>query len=223
MSSPKIGEEFERAIYGKKEEETEGLERRLGILSYLSRKPCSTSSEIAKFMKISDRGVLWHLRAMEKAGTIGEVVIDKKTRFFIRGCVREGDCGVFSLIKDRKTRKAVATIFENPGITQKRLSENLQLSRQSTGRILRRLEKAGVITSIRDGKNMRYYPTRKLTELRRIYEERTENASKRIKGLVKDLGMDFDITLDREGLLYMKIAGRDVRFSTDPLRSALED
>ncbi len=223
MSSPRIGEEFERAISGEDNRKTEGFERRLDILSHLSRNPCCTSSEIAKLMNISDRGVLWHLRAMERLEFVGEAEIGAKKRFFIRMHVREGDCEVLSLVKESRVRKIFLTVLESPGIKQKELSESLLLSRQSMGKILKKLMASGILAETRDGRNMRYYPTKKLSELQKLYEERRSNASDRIKEIVRAMGMEYEITMDRDGLLYMKIGNKDVRFGTDPMKSILEE
>lgn len=223
MSSPRIGEEFEKAISGKKDRKTEGFERPPDILSFLSRNPCSTSTAIARALGISERGVMWHLRAMKRLEFVAEMDINSKKRFFIKMHVREEDCEVLSLIKQPTVRKIFMDVLENPGIRQKALSKNVKISRQSMSKILKKLMEKGILTGTRDGRNMRYYPTKKLQELQRIYEERRESVSRRIREIVRAMGMEYEITMDRDGLLYMKIGNRELRFGTDPIRSIMEE
>jgi len=222
MSAPNIGEEFEKAVSGRDDERVEGLEKKIALLSHLSRNPCSTSSEIANALGISERGVLWHLKAMERSDFVGELAGSRR-RFFIKMHVREGDCELISLLKERKVRDLIRDLLENPGTCQKSIAESLNISRQSAGKLLKRMVHTGILAETRDGRRTRYYMTKRLSEMRKFYEERRESASERIRNIVGKLGIGYEINLERDGMLYLKIRDNLVRFGTDPVISVLGD
>ncbi|GEM_PF-3387685 len=217
-----IGEDLNELIHGKKILELSGLEKRVVIISYLSERPCSTSYMIATNLSISERGVLWHLRSMEKKDIIGEKELEGKNRFFIMDHIRGEDCHVFSILSEKKIGKIFSTAYERPGITKTELAEIFEVSRQRMWKLTKRLIESGLLKEVKDGRYNRYYLSKKSEELAMVYAERTNSTSSIIEHAIKKIGLNYEIIAHRNGILHLKIGDKEMTFSTDPFRSALE-
>ena len=65
-------------------------------------------------------------------------------------------------------------IFNNPGCSQRELSENSGMSYGSVSSTMKSLQSMGLISSVSDGSHIRYYPTKLLTEKSDDYYKRSK-------------------------------------------------
>lgn len=223
MGHSRIGEDLEARISGKKHTDTASLEKKVIILSYISRKPCCTSYIISKELHLSERGVLWHLRTMEKIGVTEEVDIDGKKRFLISDQIKKEHCRIFSALLNKKIKDSLISIVESPGITGNELEDVLGMSRQNLWKTLKKLNELSLIKRIKDGRYVRYHPSEFLSSIASMYEERRNFLASKIENAMKSMGLNY-ITLEhRNGILYVRMGENDITFSTDPLKSSLEE
>ncbi len=221
MAPAGMGEELEKAMSGQETATETGTSRKILILSFLSERPCSTAGQISRNFKISTRGVLWHIRGMKKEQMISEID-DTKTRYFITGSIKSSDCGIFTLLSDERARMILHTVAREPGLTQKDIAANIGISRELVGKIVNMIIKNGLISGIRDGKNRRYFITEKIEHMQNEYSERRKAVKEIIEGVMKELGAEFKPDVERDGVLYLKIGNKELKFSTDPFKSCLE-
>ena len=222
MKRSGIGEDLEAIIKGNRMREASGMERKLIILSYLSERPCSTSYAIAKSLSISERGALWHLRSMEKREILGSVEAEGKKRFFIRHQIKNEHCSIFSTLSEKRLRNVLLMVIERPGISESEICERLRVSRQTSWRIAKKLLQSGLIKEMKDGRYTRYHPSEFLKELESVYAERRDSVASIIEADIRKIGFSPVIIAHRNGILHLKLEDREMAFSTDPFRSALE-
>ncbi len=221
MAPAGMGEELEKAMSGQERAGEPGVSKKILILSFLSQRPCSTVGQISRNFKISARGVLWHIGGMKKEQIISEIN-DIKIRYFISGSIRASDCGIFTILSDDRARAILHAIAREPGVTQKEIAVNLGISRELTGKIIKKLIKNNLVGSIRDGKNRRYFITKRIGEMEKEYSERRKAVKDVLEGIMKELGVEFSPDVERDGALYLRIGDEELKFSTDPLKSSLE-
>jgi predicted transcriptional regulator len=222
MKRSGIGEDLEAVIRGERMMEASGMERKAIILSYLSERPCSTSYAIANALNISERGALWHFRSMEKREIIGETELDGKRRFFITDHIKNEHCRIFSILSEKRLRGILIMVVESPGISSSEISDKLDVTRQASWKLVKKLLKSGLIKEVKDGRKTRYYPSETLREMESIYAERRESTAYLIEMDIKKIGFAPAVITHRNGMLHLKVGEKEMAFSTDPFRSALE-
>jgi len=212
---PKIGEELQKAISGKEIRPDAEVSRKILILSFLSMHPCSTSTAIARFLDTSERGVMWHTDSLVRKEIIGRRD-GKKTRFFIRNHIRDGDCPVFSILGDERAKKILLLLEESAGMSNTEILEETGMARQSARNLLGALEGAQIVRSLKEGRNRRYYLTEKLAEMREDYASRREMAGNTMKEILNELAGSYEVLSERDGMLMISMGDRDLKMATDP-------
>lgn len=135
------------------------------IYRYLCEYPCSTLSDIAHDIELSAPSTTWHLKLLVERRLISRGEVGKQQVFYPEEMIDSNVIPLLTLLANSKIKNIFNEIFESPGIKQKEITESLGMSHQSVNTFTTRLEKEGLITSIRDGKFIRYYPTKKLGQL----------------------------------------------------------
>ncbi|MCK5559894.1 MAG: winged helix-turn-helix transcriptional regulator [Thermoplasmata archaeon] len=135
------------------------------IFRYLCEFPCNHLSGISRDLAITPPTTTWHLKKMIDRDLIARKKINGKIIFYPLNMIEEADIIILALINDLKVKRIFLTIKENPGITQKEISLNLELKHQTVLWHTSKLEDVGLISTIEDGKFKRYYPTNLLSEL----------------------------------------------------------
>ncbi len=219
MEHRNIGEELEKALSGDSDPEAT-ISKKILILSFLSMNPCSTATKIANFLKTSERGVMWHIDAMLRENIVGRYE-GRKLRFFIRGQVLEGDCQIFALLSDERVVRLLLLMEESPGFSQGELMKESEISRKTLKRLLDEMEKAGMILTVKEGRNQRYYLTEKLSEMKKNYEIRRTNISDTIRDMLKRMVGKHELIIERDGIMHVSIGKHEVVFSEDPFMSVI--
>lgn len=222
MKRSGIGEDMKISISRKRFMEATGVERKLMILSYLSERPCSTSYAVSTSLEISERGALWHLRSMVKKEILDEIEIEGKHRFFIQGQIKKEDCRIFSILSEKRYREVFVFLLGKSGATHSELSDTFGASRQSMWKIVKKLMSVGLVKEIREGRHIRYFPSKKVGDMASVYSERTEAVATIIESSIKKTGLEYMVIVHRNGILHLRIGEKEVSFSTDPFRSILE-
>ena len=122
------------------------------IYRYLCEYPCSTLSNIAHDIKLSAPSTTWHLKLLVERRLISRGKVGKQHVFYPEEMIDSNVIPLLTLLANSKINGIFNEILESPGIKQKELTESLGISHQSVNTFANRLEKEGLITSIRDGK-----------------------------------------------------------------------
>ena len=218
MRHGNIGEELEKALSGAESPPEAGISRKISILSFLSRHPCSTSTKVARFMNTSERGVMWHIDGLVRQGILGKYG-DKKARFFVKEQVLEGDCSVFAVLSDERAVRVLTLLEEGPGLSQSDLMEESGIGRNSLRRLLESLEISGLVAVVREGRSRRYYLTERLAQMRDTYRQRRDSTAESIKEVLNGLAGKFNVSGGLDGFVYIDMGNEELAFGTDPFVS----
>ncbi len=133
------------------------------IFQFLCFRPCSNISTISADLKVSRVTVAWHVKALLEAGYLEGVKYKNRDVYCPKGMISSGKAMTMTItLGNDICRKVYKAILEKKGTDVGSLKESLQLS--SVTPSIRRLEEVGLISSVRDGRHKRYFPTMMLEE-----------------------------------------------------------
>ncbi len=175
----KIGDALKRAVEDKPPETEQDLKKRRqasallndnrrDIFQMLCVMPCSSISRISSELPISRPTIVWHLDALEKAGYVERKDYFGKTIFYPSGMLKMDDSKkILSLLNERFFNEIFKQILKEPGSSTGALIEAFG-NRGSMRGALAKLEVCGLITVLKDGRHLRYYPTDRLIQLAKL-------------------------------------------------------
>lgn len=202
-------------------------EMRKRIFLFLCKNPASHLRVIAQNLGVSSTTASWHLKKLLQGQFITQRTIKKKSVYYPTFLIEPEEVETFSLLATEKYRNLYKRIIKSPGINQKSLSKQLDISHQSVLFLSKKLLSFQLITKLSDGKFIRYYPTD-------LLETRSEEMKKRNKQFRMDIikflkqdGLDPKLVKRTDNFLLVDLLiGSDrerVRIDTNPYRSILID
>ncbi|UCG70995.1 MAG: hypothetical protein JSV09_08370 [Thermoplasmata archaeon] len=144
------------------------------IFEFLCLHPCSSVTNIAKGLDISESRVRWHLEkliwdryvsAQENGSTI----------FFPSNMINPDHVRIFRLLAQEKSSAILTSIKSREGLYLSELSRELDLNIRTVMKYTSDLEYLGIIRGANDGKFKRYYLTGLLDELKEYYRKNAKN------------------------------------------------
>jgi len=132
---------------------------RRAMFSELCRRPCQTSGELARALGTSRANAVWHLNKLIGAGLVTRSRLGGRWAYRATGHLTDEEAKIFSALSDPTTLRAFLKIRERPGTTLVGLSSATGVPRQALSWHLRKLERAGLIVPLRDGRSKRYRST----------------------------------------------------------------
>jgi predicted transcriptional regulator len=202
-------------------------EMRKKIFLLLCKSPASHLRVIAQNLGVSSTTASWHLKKLLQSQFITQRTIKKKSVYYPTFLIEPEEVELFSLLAAEKYRNLYKRILKSPGINQKSLSKELDISHQSVLFLSKKLLSFGLISKLSDGKFIRYYPTD-------LLETRSEEMKKRNKAfridiikVLKQDGLDPKLIKRTDNFLLVDLligSERErVRIETNPYRSTLID
>ena len=134
------------------------------IFKYLCEFPCGSLSTIAKDLKFSVATISWHLNLMVERELLSEIKSEGHRVFYPSNMVDREAIPILIQLANPRIHDIYVKILDTPGISQKDLGFDLGMSHQSINTFTNRLKKIEIISVVRDGKFIRYYPTQKIDE-----------------------------------------------------------
>ena len=166
---PKIGDALKKAVEVKPQEEEDTSrnrsssalmnENRRKIYQYLLKQPCTNTGQIAKALELSRSTISWHLKYLAESGYVDSYVDSKKIIFCPSGLISKKSIVIFSLLNQPASMSIYRNIVKEPGQNPSMLKEKVEVSQSHISEIIKKLLSAGLITSVRDGRHVRYFPT----------------------------------------------------------------
>lgn len=143
--------------------------QRRELFRLLCLRPCATVSELGRLAGLSANAVKWHLVRMAEADLVAR---DEKSTYQPRGFIEAADGPLFRVLAEGSNRDVFRTVLEAPGTTQREIAATLGVSRQAVFKAASDLVDHKLLTSIRDGRFRRYYPTGLLFNRREAHRPR---------------------------------------------------
>ncbi len=182
----------------------QNIQRQL-ILQYLSKYPCNHMNGIVNDLNLSYPTVKWHIDLMIKQEFISFKSIGNKNVFYPYSMIADKDIELFAFLNKNKARILYNLLINNPGLTQKEICKQSNMSNRTVISYLNDLVNYGFINVKKDGIYRRYYPSNLINELMSSYRERMNNFRKEIKRkLIKD-GLNPVIVRAQDDLLQIQI------------------
>ena len=166
---PKLGDALKKAVEVKPQEEEDTSRARPSsalmnanrrkIFQFLLKQPCTNVSQISEALELSRSTISWHLDYLAKSGYVDSHVDNKKKIFCPSGLISRKSIVVFSLLNQPASLTIYRVIVKEPGQDLGMLKEKVEVSRSHISEILKKMLASGIISSIRDGRHVRYFPT----------------------------------------------------------------
>src|SRR5437867_1509459 len=135
-----------------------GNPQRRRVLQYFCLHPCGALGEAAKALGLSPATVRFH--ALRLASS--EYLAAAASSFFPADLVPREDVPLFEALASAATRRVLAAVYANTGLTIGELAEGLGISRQGLTSLVDTFASLGLVTKVADGRFARVYPTRSL-------------------------------------------------------------
>lgn len=138
-------------------------DRRARIFDLIKSNPGIHLSEIARELDFAWGTTLHHLRKLRADHLILYKELGHHKSFFVNGSgLSEKQMEAMSLIKNGTLSRLAQYLETHPRVSLKELSEALQISPPLAAFHIRKLEKAGLVQKVRDGKSVRLSTTQAL-------------------------------------------------------------
>ena len=160
---------------------------RLQMYQYLCRYPCSYLSEIARSMKVSAPTVKWHLDKLCSGGLIQTFRVAGKNVYYPTEMIGPSEIPILALMNRPQARRIYLQINREPGLTQKELSQHLDVKHQVIIWHTNRLHELGLISTVTDGRFIRYFPT---DSLKKHMEEHMKRSKTFRESLLRTFSYD---------------------------------
>jgi predicted transcriptional regulator len=137
---------------------------RRSILDLIRRRPGSRLSTIWRAFTTNRGTAQYHLLVLERVGAVRAVRDGQATRYFPSD-VGPGQLPGLALLLRGRVMEVARAVLEEPGISQRRLTKILPISRKVFREYADRLAEMGLVTEVRDAKVKRYFPTPRLGQM----------------------------------------------------------
>lgn len=131
---------------------------RAGIYRLIQAEPGISTKDIAERLGLAWGTVTHHLAKLEKRRFVVSKKYGKYRRFFANGHGGTEHKDQVAVLRLDRTGDIATLIQRQPGLTQKAVSTALGVSSSTILWHVKRLEGAQLITKVREGKQVRYYP-----------------------------------------------------------------
>ena len=132
-----------------------GLARRRMIFNYLSKHPGTYLREMEQSLSLSVGDLQYHLQQLEKAELISSQDDGRRKHYFAKE-VSIPDREVLSVIQLRTPRRIIVFLLLHPDASFKEILAEFPFTKGALSFHLKRLIKAGLITSLRREKELTY-------------------------------------------------------------------
>ena len=165
-----VGEELERILEGHEYmpltlEFGEGLHLflnplRRALFIYLLHRPCTSLTTIGRHFKKGINAIKWHLTAMMDAGIIECFNRPRKRkRYYVKGYLSQSDIMALYCLNSQRKLEFYRTVAHNPGITLRAVAKEIHVLPPVAVRLKAELKTAGLIDTIKAGRNLHIYAT----------------------------------------------------------------
>lgn len=193
---------------------------RRAMFSELCRRPCQTSGELARALGTSRANAVWHLSKLIGVGLVTRARLGGRWAYRAAGHLTDEEARLFSALSNPATLRTFHKVKERPGATQAGLSKAIGVPRQALSWHLEKLERAGLIVPLRDGRSIRYKATRLFDQLARARQGSLGRFKASLMKALKEDNVEPSIVKALSGSLLVRMAAGEgttvMEVVTDP-------
>lgn len=130
---------------------------RLMIFNYVADNPGCTQAEITSLRQMKNGTVKYHVQMLQLEGKIILRRMGKFTRIFRNTQGNEVEKVVISYMKNETSRNLLRAIVDQPGVTNRALSDQFMLDKSSVHWHIERFLKDHIVQFEQEGKYKKYY------------------------------------------------------------------
>lgn len=131
-------------------------EGRLQLLEYIKNHPGCTITDLAKGTEMNRGSVKYHLSLLLIQRKIVQKKSSKMTHLFANGGMHLEKKQIYGYIQNPAKRQILSEILQNPGISNKEISERLKLGKSTVHWHLQQFLQENMVVGQWDGRNMNY-------------------------------------------------------------------
>lgn len=200
---------------------------RLKLFQDLCRFPCISLSSLARMNSISRTSVKWHLEVLRESNYVSVREPGKGIAYYPAELVKgDEETALLALLNRETARKVYILILGRPGMTQTGIRAGLNIRPHSASWFLKKLSEYGLVSSVSDGKNKRYFPLPLLLELRKRNKDRLKRFRRSLIERLSEEGFAPRILHETEGkitfMTTLEGKAEEMTFCTDPYLGILE-
>ena len=200
--------------------------QRRKLFHYLCRYPCSNMRMISRDMDIGLPSARWHLDHLKRMGFIEYKDIGKFKVFYPNRFIDREYAAVYALLNKDQARSLLNAVLAGPGIDHQELSVRTELGTQTLGGWIKKFEEVGMITTVKDGRNNRYFPTVLVSEMEKMERSHRIGFKRYILNKLHQDGVNPQVSKSTGNLFILDIkVGSDIyslTLSLNPLRTILD-
>lgn len=195
------------------------------IFQYICQNPCAYLSQISRDLNTSAATASWHLKKLTSNNLIAQKKVGALSIFYPLDMLRPKDIEILTILNYEGMREIFSEIAKNPGITQKEIAHQLNVSYRTIMMQASKLEKEEIIVSVKDGKFKRYYPTNLIRDLEASYRKWKRHFKEHILKILKNdcLTPKVLLSTDKELIIQITPGRKDavLKLYTSPFYSLL--
>jgi DNA-binding transcriptional ArsR family regulator len=127
------------------------------LLDTIKQDPGVSITDLSKKVDAGWGTIVYHLGVLEKNKMVSTVLDGRHRRVFPVGLVDFSSQGQLALLKNERVRALYELIHDEPGAFQDQLAKRIGISAPATSWHLKRLEDAGLVGRVKDGRRVHYY------------------------------------------------------------------
>lgn len=128
------------------------------LLTNIGLDPGVSTSDLGRRVGVAWGTLVYHLAVLERNKLVSSLVDGRHRRFFPVGTVDWSRRGQIAVLQNERTKSLYEAIASDPGAIQERLAAAAGLSRPGAIWHLHRLEEAGLVGRVKEGRKVHYFP-----------------------------------------------------------------
>lgn len=198
------------------------------VFEYVCNFPCSHLRAISRGLDLSPQTVRWHLLKLMGGELITQVQRGgKKLHYPFKNIFGNAECSVLHLLARRDTLVVYRSIVQQPERTQKEIGKALGIYQQKLSTALLHLERAGLITHVKKGRENVYSATEKAEEVASGLESKAPLYERTLMTALVEDGLTPTLTETEKSVMIFQldIGAKEhpvLKVSKNPLAALLE-
>jgi predicted transcriptional regulator len=127
--------------------------------------PGISASELGRRTHCGWGTLVYHLSVLEREDMVWSAREGRHRRYFAQGGINYSDRDAVGLLRNPASRRLADAVQRAPGIIQKDLSREVQLTPSTVAWHVDRLVAAGLVEKRAEGRQVRYFPSQRLGNL----------------------------------------------------------
>jgi len=175
--------------------------------------PCIYLTALCEELSIKQPTAVWHLKKLSENNFIEELESEGRKIYYPKDMLTKDDIPILSNLNFPNVRSIFREIVNKPGISKIELANTLSLKYNIVTHNISKLLHLGLISKLKDGKEIRYYPTELFSKREEIFRIRMKGFRELIIKRLANDGLQPKIEKRSDSELLLRIlSGGNVSF-----------